>query len=309
MTQAGADSPDAKGAGDPVADAKPGLMPRRRFLRKLAVLGGGLAIGSVSWQAGTRHLEVTRLRLPLPGLTSPLRAVFLSDLHLCTDPWKPLHCSRAFLRSVVERAREEAPQILFCGGDLASPAQGGLPAAREALAILAEARPSIGAWGALGNHDIKYKRAALAEAYQAVGFPLLQNQWETVEPPAGTLSLGGVVFRRDPQPLDERLPPPPAAHPRILLAHDPAIVYDLGDRGDWCDLILSGHTHGGQVVLPFIGSPWAETPANPEYLRGLFHLQEGPTLHVNRGIGTVLAPFRIGSRPELTVLELLPAPA
>lgn len=271
------------------------------------MLGGGLAIGSVSWHAGTRRLEVTRLTLPLPGLSAPLRAVFLSDLHLCTDPWKPFHCSRAFLRAVVERARQEAPEILFCGGDLASPAQGGLPAAREALALLAEVRPSIGAWGVLGNHDIKYKRAAVAEAYQGVGFRLLQDEWEAAETPSGALSLGGVVFRRDPRALEERLPPPPDGHPRILLAHDPAIVYDLGEQAGWCDLILSGHTHGGQVVIPFLGSPWAQTPANPEYLRGLFRLQEGPTLHVNRGIGTVLAPFRIGSRPELTVLELVPA--
>ncbi len=293
---------------EPAREPASAPMPRRRFLRRLATLGAGAAFGAGGWQLGTRSLEVCRVSLALPGLGRALRAVFLSDTHLCTDAWKPGHCSPRFLADVVRRARDERPDLLFFGGDLASPAQGGLPAARQALALLAEVAPAIGAWGVLGNHDIKYSRDAVAAAYSEAGLHLLRNEWVIVECAAGRLALGGVEFRRDPLALARRLDAPPSVDTRILLAHDPAIVYDLGAEAVWCDLILSGHTHGGQVVVPLIGSPWARTPANPDYMRGLFLLQEGPALYVNRGIGTVLAPFRIGSRPEITVFELTPAP-
>lgn len=290
---------DRAGAPDPP-------ISRRRFLRRLALASATMSAGGAALYHGTRSIETVRETVVLPGLRRRLRAVILSDLHLCTHRWVPLFASRAYVGEVARRAAAERPDLLLFGGDLATPRQGGIAAAGEALDILGGIAAPLGAWAALGNHDIKYEREALVRHFERSGVRLLSAEWQTVDGDHGSLAIGGVVFRRDPLALRERLAPPPEADARILLAHDPAIVYDLGSEAGWCDLIVSGHTHGGQVVLPLIGSPWAQTPANPDYMRGRFHLAEGPVLYVNRGIGTVLAPFRLGSRPEITVLELAP---
>lgn len=87
----------------------------------------------------------------------------------------------------------------------------------------------------------------------------------------------------------------------ILLAHSPEIMEDLSE-GE-VDLVLSGHTHGGQVKFPFIRPFWDQTIYHGKYNRGLFKIK-GFILYVNRGIGTALLPIRFNSSPEITVIEL-----
>ena len=89
--------------------------------------------------------------------------------------------------------------------------------------------------------------------------------------------------------------------PKILLAHSPDIVDNL--QGEQIDLILSGHTHGGQVKIPFLRPFWTPTENRGKYASGLFEIN-GTNLYVNRGIGTAIFPIRFNCSPEITVIEL-----
>ncbi len=86
------------------------------------------------------------------------------------------------------------------------------------------------------------------------------------------------------------------------MAHEPDYADHVVRHGG-VDMILSGHTHGGQVRLPVIGAPYLP-PLGRKFAEGLFRLQNGVQLYVNRGIGTVGIPFRFDCRPELTMITL-----
>ena len=92
--------------------------------------------------------------------------------------------------------------------------------------------------------------------------------------------------------------------PKILLAHSPDIINDLESlERENIDLILAGHTHGGQVVIPFMRPYWTPTKNRGKYASGLFEINE-MNLYVNRGIGMAAYPIRFNCPPEITVIEL-----
>jgi predicted MPP superfamily phosphohydrolase len=93
----------------------------------------------------------------------------------------------------------------------------------------------------------------------------------------------------------------PAGVRRLLLAHSPDIVPNLA--GQKFDLILSGHTHGGQINLPFLNGAWLKGGPTNQYIQGMFQVNGSP-LYVNRGIGMTTLPIRIQSRPEITHFTL-----
>ena len=96
----------------------------------------------------------------------------------------------------------------------------------------------------------------------------------------------------------------PDQEPLILLAHEP----DFADQvlGHRIDLVLSGHTHGGQIRIPFL-PPLLLPEMGTKYVEGLFRLHDGTRLYVNRGIGAVNLPFRFRCPPEITVITLQPS--
>ncbi len=232
--------------------------------------------------------------------------VQLSDTHLCTNAWRHVHAGSGFVERAVDLAAEQSPDLFLFTGDVASRSLGGLPAALEGIRLLSRVQAPHGRFAVIGNHDLKFPRDRLRSAFEEAGIRLLEDEWLEHRTPGGTLALAGVVFVRGVYTVVPDPSSMPEALPRILLAHDPAVVYDLPTGGAGYHLVLAGHTHGGQVVLPVVGAPWTETRAYPEYVRGLFRLGPSSYLYVNRGIGTVLAPARFGSRPEITVLDLEP---
>ncbi len=92
----------------------------------------------------------------------------------------------------------------------------------------------------------------------------------------------------------------------ILLAHEPDYAREVVRHGG-VDLMLAGHTHGGQVRLPFVGALYTP-PMGRRYVEGHFQLENGLQLYVNRGIGVVGVPFRVDCRPELTMITLRSSP-
>ncbi len=276
---------------------------RRHFLQLSALGAGGLLAYSGEFER--HHLEITRHTVELARLSPALdglRIAQLSDFHYeqWTEPY--------FIREVVEQVNRLAPDLVLLVGDYVS--EGPLPPARGAQMSYPCAEILSGIqcpqrWCVLGNHDAKVGPVIVTDALESHGLPVLANTYVPFERNGARLWIAGVkdVGVSDP---DLHLAAPrglqTAREPVILLAHEPDFA-DRVVRHGGVDLMLSGHTHGGQVRLPFFGAMYVP-PLGRKYIEGLFHLENGLQLYVNRGIGTVGVPFRFDCRPELTLITL-----
>ena len=211
------------------------------------------------------------------------RFVHFSDLHHKGD--------RAYLESVVKTINDLAPDFVCFTGDIIEREQF-LP---EALAILSGIRSPM--FGVPGNHDF-WSGAAFGPIQKCFAAP--RGAWlmnERREIAGGRINLIGIPCLLQNQPV----PPSSWSAKNILLMHYPVWAKKLGDRK--FDLLLAGHSHGGQVRLPLYGS--VIVPFNvDEYDLGLFQTAAGP-LYVNSGIGYLSGfDFRFNCRPEITVIEI-----
>jgi len=225
-------------------------------------------------------LRVRRVRL---SKAKPVhRFVHCTDIHHKGD--------RAYFESVVRKINAQSPEFVCFTGDLIEEARY-LP---EALEFIGRIKAPV--YGVPGNHDF-WSRAPFADiskAFTATGGTWLMDR--TVTTPDGKFSIVGATCRSSRQ---APLAPVPLTR-SIFLMHYPAWVKKLGDAK--YDLLLAGHSHGGQVRLPFFG-PVHVPFGVEEYDMGLFHTTRGP-LYVNPGIGWFPVPIRFNCRPEITVFEV-----
>lgn len=281
-------------------------LTRRQFLATSALGAAGLAaIGAGALYNDTTGLRITRLEVPLQRLPSRfdgLRIVQLSDFH-----WDPYIDNRV-IAAAVHAANSLQPDLVVLTGDFVTqgPFSGRYdpPAARNAepcSQILSRLRSRLGIFAILGNHDYYTDPNVVTEILRGRGFHVLRNQSFALEQAGARLWIAGIndaVAGAD--DLGLALQPIPVSEAVILLAHEP-------DFADWVppgrvDLQLSGHSHGGQIVLPVIGPPYLP-PLARKYPWGLRRL--GPlTLYTNRGVGTITLPVRFNCPPELTVFTL-----
>jgi uncharacterized protein len=220
----------------------------------------------------------------LPARLNGLTAVQISDLHLSQTT--SIHVK------MVELIQGLKPDLVLVTGDFVDVLSG----VGDVVDLLSNLKPPRGIWGVAGNWDHTSNSVdALQQAMTAAGAHFLINQ-------AAQLDAGfWIVGVDDPatanQDVDGSLQDVPSGAPRILMAHSPDIVDSLGDHH--FDLILSGHTHGGQIDLPMINGAWLKNGATRLYTQGLFDIHGSP-LYVNRGIGMTTVPVRIACRPEIT---------
>lgn len=257
--------------------------PDGSVLSKLAVRGGFL------------ELEVSQAVLGLKGLPvafSGLRVAHVSDVH----------AGSAAVRGIMAVAREHigafAPDLVVWTGDFVSDRHG----IAQASELVSAVGATLGAYAVLGNHDFWAAPDELQTALERSGVGVLRNRGLRLRRGDATVWIAGVD---DHWSRTEDLPA--ALRGRgpeefcLLLAHNPDHVIEAARYG--VNLQLSGHTHGGQVVPPFLGPIIVPSVHGHRFVHG-FH-KVGPTLlHVNRGVGARF-PFRWGSAPEVTLLTLL----
>lgn len=266
---------------------------RRGFL--LGVVGLGVVTTPAAWYSAIyepNDIEVTHRKMAIPNLPSRLdgmTAVQISDLHLKGDG--NLHSKMVDMI----RNLEPKPDAIFFTGDLVDDQS----AISDAVEIFRSWQPPLGTWAVPGNWEYRLDDLDLVtQQLKAANVRYLVNESAQLE--AG-LWIAGV---NDPsnalQDLDGAIKDIPAGAPRILLAHSPDIADDVKETR--FGLILAGHTHGGQVNLPFFNGAWLLDGPSQQYVQGLYDVHGSP-LYVNRGIGTTQLPVRIGSRPEITHFE------
>ena len=277
---------------------------RRTFLLGAGTTAAGLAL--YSGEIGRHEIDIVQRPISIANLPAPLsgyRIVQLSDIHLdeYTEPF--------FLEHIIHKVNALAPDLVLLTGDFVTHGSLTFVAGRHAIHRCAEILTALTPprYACLGNHDVAYDAPAVMDALSVTGTPVLVNQFVPIDRNGAHFWLCGVDDPGTSHPdLDLSIPVKPDA-PVILMAHEPdyADTVIAHPRGPFVDLMLSGHSHGGQIRLPFLG-PLVLPPLGEKYPEGHYRFKQ-MQLYVNRGIGTVGLPFRLNCPPEITVITLNPA--
>ena len=277
---------------------------RRRFLRLTTSLGtlGLLASYPVFIERNIILTNHYRLAVPhLPQAFSGLRIVHLTDLHY--GPLVPL----SLIRNVVERANALQGDLIVCTGDYVHRLKVSTQTAAEQVdavwSVLSELAAPLGVFSVLGNHD-HWAYTERSEYWLEQTGQGVQRKAVSIEKGGERLWLAGTGdYWEDPYNLDDVLGGLPASDCRIVLAHNPdSADTDFSAR---MDLMIAGHTHGGQVNIPGIGTPIVPVQ-NKDYTRGLVLSTKGQKVFISTGIGWANLPVRFNCYPEIAVLELVP---
>ncbi len=276
---------------------------RRKFLW-LAGLAGASAIAADSFLLEPNHPRLVRRELVLsrwPAELDGFRIALLSDFHY--DPY----CSVHPMRAAIPMVNALRPDLIALTGDfvtfpvLAADSRIGAAAAEPCAQLLRQLQAPLGLWAIMGNHDFFTDSDHVTSALRQQGITTLNNDAVPIERNGSRFWLAGVgdVLGGDAD-LARALRAVQKNEATVLLAHEPDFA-DYAARNS-VDLQLSGHTHGGQIRLPFL-RPLYLPELGRKYIAGLYHL--GPlTLYTNLGLGTVGVAARWNCPPEVTLITL-----
>jgi uncharacterized protein len=292
---------------------------RRTFFQYAACLAGSLPFLATAYGFASTRLRYTIERVDVPIANLPkeldgLRIAQLSDIHI-GDYMTPDEIARA-----VEMANELRPDLSVVTGDFVSALGDPLEACITELSRL---RAPLGVWGCNGNHEIYAGVEDEAERlFRQKGMRLLRARNAVIEHNGASFNLLGVDYQRDHMVMGSRTGPmlEEIEHlirrdmPNVLLSHNPNSFHRAAALG--VELSLAGHTHGGQVKVEIVDHSVNPARLITPFVAGLYHLPlanghasdaNGPqkaALYVNRGLGTIGFPVRLGVPPEITLLTL-----
>lgn len=292
-------------AETPAADhgrPEPEALSRRKFL-----IGGGLSLAGLTVYATeiARHeLDVVRREIRIENLPvsfDGFQIAQLSDIHLeeFTEDF--------FLKIAIETTNSLKPDMVLLTGDFIS--DGPRPDSFS-IEVMGRCGDLLGGlkvplrYAVLGNHDSKVSAPAVLAGLRENGITPLVNQFVRIERGGEHLWLSGLDDIGMGHPDLDLAVPRQLDAPLLLMCHEPDYFNTIvrHPRGSLADLVLCGHTHGGQIRLPFL-PPVHLPPLGKLYAEGLFRFN-GSQLYVNRGLGTVGIPMRLNCPPEITLLTL-----
>lgn len=296
---------------------------RTKFIQQLGLISGGiflssLMMGMVKW---AYDFKVWRHRVKLPNLPKSfdgLKIVQLSDMHLGSM------ASKSSLEEAVEIVNGLNPDVIFFTGDLVN------NETSEALpykSVLANLKANIGVYATLGNHDYGlYKKwrnaqekeqnmADLFQLYRDLGWRLLNNENEVLERNGDKLAIVGVenwsAIDRFPRlgNMKTALKDTDDVPVKLLLSHDPThFTAEVVPQYPDIDIAFAGHTHGMQFGIEIPGFKWSPAKFMYKHWAGLYEdntNEKSQFLYVNRGLGVIGYPGRVGILPEITLMELV----
>ena len=309
---------------------------RRYFFRTASALAGAAPFLSVMYGFAAERLDyrVCRVEMPtanLPPALDGMNIVQLSDIHLSG------YMSRADVRRAVEMANELGADLAVVTGDFIT---GAADPIADCVDEIRNLHAPLGVFGCNGNHEI-YARAedAAQRLFAQAGMKLLRHESVQLSFRGAQLNLLGVDYQRERSPSGHLLPMLPGLAslvrrdmPNILLSHNPNTFNRAAELG--IELSLAGHTHGGQIQVEILDHRLSAARFISDYIAGAYfrplsmpavnnramkdanyyssdlaspssHAQPAlSALYVNRGLGTVGAPVRLGVPPEITLLTL-----
>lgn len=296
---------------------------RNEFLKRAGLLSGGIVfsglfLGMLKWVFDFKlHRHVVKIP-GLPGSFRGFKVIQISDIHL--GSWS----SKTALQEAVDRINDMNPNVIFFTGDLVN---NKTDEAYPFEDILAKLKAKNGVFATLGNHDygdyVRWPSKAakaknmtdLYDLYRRMDWKLLNNENQVFQHNDGKLAILGVEnwgdFGRFPKygDLQKATRGAEDADVKLLLSHDPShwdkiVTKDFQD----IDITFAGHTHGFQFGIEIKNIKWSPAQYAYKHWAGMY---ENPTgnqkvqrLYVNRGLGTIGYPGRVGILPEITLIEL-----
>lgn len=279
------------------------MITRRGFFKAGIFVCGGLALEG--FVIGPEKIRVERVDVPIAGLGQKLDGFTICQI---TDIHHSHTVSLDYIEGVVRMANSLEPDLMALTGDY-------IDMDREYMApvirCLSSLRARHGSVAVMGNHDYFIGREYSKDVISSNSIPLLENSHMMIESGGSSLCVAGVNDLLEDTP-DARaaLADVPTDIPRVLLSHHPDYAESI-DIDLRVDLILSGHTHGGQVRLPFGVAPIVPSAFGQKYSGGLVRLarREGTKVYVSRGIGVSMIPVRFNCPPEITLIRLTALPS
>ena len=262
------------------------------------VLAALLLIWLVFAYREAQQIEITRVDVPLSSLPAEFdgfRVVLLADLHL--------NGSRAYTDAILHRLEGEGGDALVIAGDIRDRFADESTATRELSRLL----PELGRFGPTFVVSGDMDTVRMMQEVETLGLRVLRNEREILTRGQATLGVAGLTYPYAGSGLARSLQRfrTPEGRPlpdcQILIGHSPDVM--LFSESRQADLVLAGHTHGGQIALPWLGAIVTGTELGRRYASGLFRF-DNTTLFVTRGIGTSLVPLRFFARPEIVILTL-----
>ena len=241
--------------------------------------------------------QFNHYRIPVPNLPAAFQGLRIAQV-------SDVHCGRLmprwFVNYLLERVNRAGADVIVCTGDYIH----GRDAAQIEVVwpMLCELRAPLGVYSVLGNHD-HWGNAERSLYWLERSGQNLRGKAIALEKDGERLWLAGIGdLWEDPFPVDSVLSQIPERDCRIVLAHNP----DSADTpfSGRIDLMLSGHTHGGQVRIPFGGAPVLPVK-NKTYSSGLKMSTKQQRVFISRGIGWAIYPVRFNCYPEIPILELI----
>ena len=301
---------------------------RRTFFRTASVVAGAAPFLGVMYGYAAERLryEVRRVEIPLTNLPPELdgmEIVQISDIHLSS------YMSRDSVRRAVDMANDVGADLAVVTGDLVT---GIHDSVYDCVDEVRRLHAPLGVYGCNGNHEIYARAEDLAERlYQQAGMKMLRRENAIIHYKGAQLNLMGVDYQRERMSSGRKMqmlanvePLIRRDIPNILLSHNPNSFNRAAELG--IELSLAGHTHGGQVQVEILDVSLSPARFITDYIAGLYHrpllmpdqpkrlgetiklMPNAPkglaALYVNRGIGTVGAPVRLGAPPEISHIVL-----
>jgi uncharacterized protein len=301
---------------------------RRTFFRTASVVAGATPfLGVMYGYAGERlRYQVSRVEIPMANLPPQLdgmEIVQISDIHLSS------YMTRESVRRVVDMANDVGADLAVVTGDLIT---GVHDSVADCVDEIRHLNSPLGVYGCNGNHEIYARAEDLAERlFKQAGMRMLRSENAIIPYRGAMLNLIGVDYQRERSPGGRKMQMLTNVEalvrrdmPNILLSHNPNSFNRAAELG--IELSLAGHTHGGQVQVEILDVSLSPARFITDYIAGLYHrplsmpgqpkrmgetiklMPNAPkglsALYVNRGIGTVGAPVRLGAPPEITHIVL-----
>jgi predicted MPP superfamily phosphohydrolase len=271
---------------------------RVRLIFDLGVITLAAVVVITALAGAARAPQISAHEVPVAGIKAPIRLVHLTDLHLGNSP----RLDRDFAASVVAQVNALKPDLVLITGDLVDAP---IEKAAPMLTPLADLKSRYGSYFVTGNHEYFHNLDETIQAVKDQNITVLENSHHAIKTHAGTLTLVGLAdavgYRMDRRPPDAQaaFDGVDLSRPVVVLSHQPILVEEM-EEGSF-DLMLSGHTHGGQI-FPFGLLVRAEQP----YLRGLYRHDARGRVFVSSGTGFWGPPMRLLAPAEIGVLELVP---
>ncbi len=248
----------------------------------------------------TYRFQIDRQDIVIPNLPDDFHGFTIAQL---SDIHHSPYLSLEHLSEAVTETNALQPDVIVLTGDYVTHTARYVEPCAECLGRL---RARFGVFAVLGNHDVWVGASAVTQAFERHGIPVLHNTNLPLYIGGRFIylcGLGDTTTRN--HDLVAALKGTRRRDVRILLSHNPNIIKEASLAE--CALVLSGHTHGGQVKLPVIGAPISYNRHGKQYTRGWAQMKK-TQIYVNRGLGTIFLPIRYQCPPEISLLRLLRTP-